>query len=743
MATHHIGKGMPKPWITDPSLIMGTHVSSFVMVAPHGLEEFLDPQNENCAIRVIHGPKGSGKTSVVLAKRLLLQQHEEARKVLCIPQRKPYVFMSLSEGSKVQMNSWDVIGAYAKKDTWAALWKLIFGAYVLAALESDRRSSARFSIQDDDRRPSMRSKKGEELAHEGADTPLLPKELGALLLGDRYGPSSDLGTKPPDSEFLQIMRNLIQEKRATLATLREAYDQFIEPSLELLARSEQSKPIYVFVDGVDEVLQGYRNDPSLLMTAKGKGTQGVEDVTDVQRADAMAVWVYAQSSLFSASVDLHRVTSGAVRLIVSMRTEAWDHEPFIKGGAQLEGMVRKVRYTKAELDQIFRENIKVCDPAKLLASKGDEMTRFFGAAKCTHWKTNSEQEVFSEILRHTLEEPRDLMLMGSRLYDLSRESRKNPEEAAAVVNEATETILNDYLTYMGEAWNERIAEVTLPKIFSNVLTLQAVQAIADSVKAESNGIVEHPFCYLYSLGLIGIPKSIGGGKVIQEFLLPARFPSRSDRKQKLPRATHYFIHPVLAERVKAARSRAGEEPFVTNGQIVVGHELPFTLHLDQQRVVIGCQEYNGKVEPLLRIDGITLGFDENTDNAFSNFANLETAFLLATLLALARHATSGDICNAVTFGEIMKALDFFVRSKVVPAQIANKRTKPIIEHFEYVMSKYSEKNPKYPIFVERINQRILAGGARIRLGLENKGASFKVNGLMSSDIQVSGLFNWK
>ncbi|BBB70231.1 hypothetical protein UNDYM_5978 (plasmid) [Undibacterium sp. YM2] len=728
--------GRPTPWTTDPSFEMAKHDPGLIMVPPAGLSDFLDPRKLECPVSIIHGPKGTGKTSVMLAKRILLKDLEAERSVMCIPckwpSKKPFIFMSLPNSEQVEMNDWDLIQLYAQKDIWTALWRLIFGAYVVAALESDRRASSHFET----RREGNFGESREVHA-------LLPQPLGEFLLGGKYGVDHDVMSKPPDVELIDILKNLIEERRANKNSLRDAFNAHVLPVLAALPKPVETKPIFIFVDGVDEIFQGYRGDSSLLATAKTHASPD-ESESATRRLLAKQAWVYAQTSLFSASLDLSINSGGVVRLIASMRTEAWEVECSSdgaqpKGEQQLERVAKQVKYAKTELEKIFRANINACEPSSWVSREGDEIYKFFGATKYVHHASNIDEGIFSAILRHTMEEPRELMLIGSRLHDLGSDVRKDLGKAAKVVNDATGIILRDYLRFMGERWDEELARFVLPKIHCNVLSAEEVKTIADAVKRESDGRIDHPFCYLYALGLIGVTR-YENNNLFQDFNLPGRF-SSDERRTQLPQNPYYLIHPILVEKIKRARIGNGENSFVTHGQVIVGNDLPFNLYLDKNKVIFGAEKHDDEFKPVLRIDGRTLGYssDFGKDAAFYSYANQQTILLHGILLAIWRGAQRKRPDNSVSVTDINECLSHLVKSKIIQPEIRLRRRLKVTDLLDTVMHKYRNQR-KYPEVILRINANFQnAGLAGVKLCIEQSGEYIRLEGIMSNDIGTVGI----
>lgn len=747
MKGYIVGKGTPRAWLTDPWDVMDLATRSWIVVPPQGLEEFIDPEKQDGETRLIHGPKGSGKSALLIAKRMLLKRDEDNRKVVCIPSAYPYVFTSRGETDGVTFKSWAKVAEYATIETWTHLWKLIFGSYVIAALEKDKRYAEMVGA------PSRNT--------DEQQPPLLPIKLGTLLLGARYSAQKDLGSQNANIELSAILRYVIEQSSLSPDDLREAYENHILPTFNELAQQPDGKRVFIFVDAVDELLKSPISGDGFLKIAKsGMSERGLADLDHRVDVDdkgmqylAMNLWACAQVSLVSSSYEMAAATRTRVRLVGTFRTEARDHRPFSKNRAQLGNLLKEARYSKDTLEVIFRENIKVCERGRMVEPEApDELRRFFGMTRYVHYATKKEESVFSGILRHTFEEPRELMVMGRGLYELDREIRKDVEKAANVINETTDIVLTDYLDYMGERWNEELADLIFRKIGTNVLSAREVASICSAVASESNGRFLHPFCYLYSLGLIGVPSS---GKnrqeIIQEFLLPARFPYKRveaiENRYRLPDADSYFIHPVLAERIRQVRRKDGLG-FSTHGAAIIGDGLPWNIDITLAKVTIRRHvAQDGKMNSVLlslSIDGHELGYDELSQktNSFASLTNRVTYIFVALLLALQKKRKIQQYVNTsrISLKEYLEATSFLSGQDDLHRKLGIQATE-FERRLEKELHNYQNGSKKYPPSLTQINARMKAAGiSSVSVGTDD--GELIVDGIPANEIHIHGFGSW-
>lgn len=736
-----IGRGKVLPWTTDPSL--ASSYSAFVFVPPRGLASFASSDLAD-HIRVIHGPKGSGKTSVLLAKIQAVEElaKEKPRSIISIPSRPPYIFLPPELANRIPFESWATIKSYEDERTWVALWVLIFGAYVFAALEQERRGTE--SIERGAQRTSSAAATAGSVEHNaGAGDTLLPKALGDFLIPN-YSAANDIGSISPAEELVRILRRVIVDKKAGRSHLQGLFDEHLRSRIESLARPERERTIFIFVDAVDEIFGGRGTDASLLaMVQKKNADSADEPLTPQEAALVRKFWSYAQSSLLSASFDLGQMSAHAVRLIASMRTEAYNFASHTKGDGQLMSMVQEVSYGRTHLQAIIEANIEHCDKSSLAQpSAPDSITRFFGFSEVAHWKTGESEPVLDWILRHTMEEPRDLMVAFGKFAKLDPVDRADLDQTAKALHSASAVILKDYLNFLATPWDLAIEKLVLPSIASNIIRVDEVEEIAQAAEQQSHGQVKHPFCYLYGLGLIGVPVPGGHGRIVQEFALPARFPDQDDHLGSLPEATHYFIHPMLSDRIKEIRRREKLSTFVTHGATIVGHGRGFELDIDATRIVVGVKRNDGrKPFATVRIDGKDLGYDPaNADltNRFADFGNIETVLFFSLLYTLAKRSASDPVNLTISMDELKDCIEFLIDHGLVP-KIVHQRVDAVgvYEKIEKEFQTYAWDNKKYPKSVQRINSRLtywLAEG--LRLSVQSNRSITLCGDIRATDISI-------
>ncbi|MDD5295865.1 MAG: hypothetical protein PHU46_03030 [Rhodocyclaceae bacterium] len=755
-----VGRGTPVPWRTDAWSIREARKNNnaWIVVSPSGLKEFLNPENHDCPTRLICGPKGCGKSALVLAKRVLLEREVDSHKALCIPEAFPKVFTAIGPTDSIKFRSWDKVSEYSSITTWVYLWKLIFGSYAIAALEKERRNALQVGLRE-----------SSEIASASEDT-LLPKKLGVLLFGGDYCAERDIGTRAANDELVIILEHLVERHGVSPDTIYDAYSEHVLPVFRRIAKDGEHNPIYIFVDGVDELLKTPVEDRDFLTIAKsGVGPYQASASDDMSRDDAavrhlaMDLWACAQVSLIGASLEMASETRGCVKLVGTLRSEARDRKPLPKAQGQLGHLVKEVRYTKETLATIFEENIRVCERQKMVEPAAAEMLqRFLGAATYIHSATNKQENAFAGILRHTFEQPRELMLIGQALYELSPQERKTPLAVRTVINEiSNDPILVDYLKYMGEAWDEDLAAATFPKIGVNILTRQDVESINQEVESDTVGRIRQPFCYLYSLGLIGIPVADATvGKMHQEFLLPTRYPNREynahQTQHSLPIADYYFIHPALAERIRKERHRTGYM-FTTHGAEIVGDGKPWDEHTELKR--ISLRRYcptDGAVDGLaisLSIDGHQLGYCDDQKKkrgTFSSIDDASTFILVCALLALQkkRLAPGGDKSARVISMEDFNCAAQFVSSQDEIRRSLGRRLEGFVNKLAGQVSKYligtnrdGHDSKKYPPALVEIRERLRAHDINsISIGINGKNVF--LDGAPYDEIRIAGFGIW-
>jgi hypothetical protein len=598
-------RGDTNAWQADPrQALLQRHRIGLVMVPPVGLDTFIAAQDFlDTTTQFVHGAKGSGKTSLLLAKRSLLDDAVAERKLLCVPTGFPYVFSPFFDDTTVSFNTWESLG-FADREAWKYLWLVLLGAFVLGAVDRDA-----------------------EKTGSSADRPsLLSDRLVKAITGGKTDGRLD------ERQWLSALKNLVENTKGNpLESLRRIYESEVMPHLKGPI-AERSKHIFVFVDGIDETFRGPGGSP-LMKLVKEKKLKRLLRISSAGQSNpegdpyklARQLWANAQTSLLLVSTELLLQSNGFVRLIGSMRTEAYLEAT--REGAQANGqradLVRAIQYTPDHLEAIVRANIRadLRLPTYDRPSKDDEFSRYFGASELDGAQIGLNEPIFQYLCRHSFAEPRDLMLMGNKLSSITPQSRRDPSRIHETVVSTTQTILTDYFQFMDEEWDKRFEQAVLKHIGRNILTLEDAQLVAREVVSSKSIAEKHPLCYLYKRGLIGVID----GKLKQVFQRIASVDGME--RSKLPASSVYLVHPVLDNLVAQARLRAGKEPYQIVQGIAVGHGLPWIPGMRVKRVQL---ELDGSAVKLT-INGQNLSEPMGSEPTFRSTTDIPTALLVACL----------------------------------------------------------------------------------------------------------------
>lgn len=595
------------------------------MVPPVGLDKFISPDDFlDSAVQFIHGAKGSGKTTLLLAKRVLLDEAILNREVLCVPAAFPYVFSPFMDETTISFDSWDSL-AFAGDGAWKYAWLVLLGAHIFSALDRDHEKSG----QDTEREK------------------LLSEPLVKALTGSRDSIDQNLDENEWVSHFKHLIGSTARNPRETL---RKLYEPEVLPKLKSTLKS-QSRPVLVFVDGIDETFTGPGGSPLLKLVKAKQMTQLLElDSTSAtgHRDDpnelARQIWVKAQTSLLAVATEFSIQTGGVVRLIGSMRSEAYGEagKQGAQAVAQRANFIRAIEYTSDHLEAIMRANIRASLQMQNLEkpAKEDEFLRFFGVTSFQHPRTGVNESVFPYLCRYTFEEPRDLMLIGERL-DAMNGARSNAGKVHEVVETASLVILRDYFRFMDEDWDSRFEEVVFEHVGKNILTLDEAKEIASRVAGSTKINERHPLCYLYKRGLLGIVSP----QLQQVFQRIAKV-EESNRSQ-LPRSNVYLIHPILDGLIGQTRDALGRGNYRIVQGISVGNGLPWAPGMRIKRVHLKLE--GRKVQ--LRIDGVDLSSEETKIRSagFRSLDDVPTAILVACILEMVNQSTNNPSFTSLDY----------------------------------------------------------------------------------------------
>lgn len=334
-------------------------------------------------------------------------------------------------------------------------------------------------------------------------------------------------------------------------------------------------PVAVFIDNLDEFFD------YALPSGDHKGV--------LYRNKSQMLWATAQIGLMEAVRSL-RDLNQHVKIYAAIRREVLRIAYEVTSSAQqLEGISLDITYNKDELLEIFRRNIMFEDRQALEnQDASDPVERFVGGKHKTinHVYTNQNEEFFEFVFRHTMGRPRDLMFIGraiSQSRPLPRTERALRKAVYAGAQSSVYKHFADMRPFMP------VAEMDICKfIDKNVLKKVDLERIvseyASYCEAFGKSLIEHPFCSLFSMGLLGVIQRDYEGETIQSFCAPDAI--NQDRTFLiLPNSEFYLIHPSLDEICNTMHGEGYRRSFERVN--IIGDELPWNSHRDVMYVAYG------------------------------------------------------------------------------------------------------------------------------------------------------------
>lgn len=620
-----IGRGQDiSAWQTDPRpVLMMRHRVGLAMVPPEGLDGFLSPDEfDRSNVQFIHGAKGSGKTSLLLAKRALLDEVVAKRRVLCVPSGFPYVFSPFMDPTAtIRFETWDSL-AFSSAETWKFAWLVLLGAFILNALEKDQ----------------------ERQRPEGSRERLLDDDLIRSLTQNRTP-----GAQLEEERWVDYFKNLIENTpKSPRETFQRLYTIHIYPKLKNSVGS-WSSPILVFVDGIDETFVGPGGSPLMKLAKSGQVRPldaSEKPLAEIEGVDpnekARNIWVTAQTSLLSVSTELLIATEGKVKLVGSMRSEAYSvaSRGGSQAGGQLANIVREIKYSRHQLEAIFRANIRLAlgEPVDKPLQRDDEIQVYFGTTQISNPQSSIQENIFDYLCRHTFEEPRDLMVIGNALHDMTG-GRHDSHRLHAKVSDITQQILHDYLRFIDEDWDDQFEKAVFEQINKNVLSFDDAKAIAQHVKAEAKTGEDHPLCLLHKCGLVGAVSP----SLEQVFQRVAQV--EDIERSHLPKSAAYLIHPVLDSAITKARRAANKDEYLVVQGLAVGNGLRWIPGACRKRVNLLLN----RTQVHLEIDGTKLSTSESGRKSylFHTITDIPTAIFVACIFEMANMASNEPLIENV------------------------------------------------------------------------------------------------
>ena len=528
---------MSTPWrvraMTEPGMSAKDYRDQLIHETP-AIEHFLsDMRGEKL---IVSAPKGFGKTLVLTAKALQVQESGGGLVIGAggqIVDRPNGVFPNFSQ-EKIKELRRDY-------SFWRTLWKVS----IMAA-------AVKFNAE------ALRIKSGDL----GCDEEL----EGAILDPILFKAASDFFT------YLVCLDTRSHARIVNHIGRLERYFSAIQ------------SPTVMVIDNVDEYFKPLLEDA----TADSRDQESA-----YYRQRSNEIWTLAQVALAGAAYEAAQANSH-VKIYCSIRREASlvlsDFDDQVQ---QFRGAMLSIEYDATDYERIFDKNIRMMSKTKLVAPRAERpIARFLGEEnhRLSHRIIHKDESAFGFILRHTLYRPRDLMVIGEALANRPPESRRRPDEIRRMVGESSKGILEALLAEMRPFFPLPNLEVLLRLTSHNAMPVAELEGIThkylQACPGEGvGGLDQHPFCILHKIGLLGtISRGFNEDQPHQNFLMPYEITIRDG--VGLP-ATHefYLIHPALDQLILDTAGLDYLSNFDTSN--IVGDGLPWAEPLDSFFVLKG------------------------------------------------------------------------------------------------------------------------------------------------------------
>lgn len=336
--------------------------------------------------------------------------------------------------------------------------------------------------------------------------------------------------------------------------------------------------------------RGYRNLTYMFRDFIVSGCAVFIDSLDQELEDKfpgdLEIWRAGQLGLMRAAWELNRLNRHA-KTYVSVRQEAWASfaDP-VKGN--MAGSTLIIKYNAFDLKRIFELAILKNDGPYTLEE-------FIGFNRMYNYYIKQEEDAFEFIRRHTLGVPRWLAILGGEIANI-RDGRTvitDPEHlehhqrsVADVVNRESAQLTRSYLESEMRLFFRGCDPVDHVKLLlrpvqSTVLSLPNIARLSEryseataSSSANFGAGIDHPFCLLVNLGLVGYSDANGVSEdPVIRFRMPYEFDW--DYEDILPPApeTVYFLHPAMHQLARDSSSRfrfSGVK--IANGRLITAED---------------------------------------------------------------------------------------------------------------------------------------------------------------------------
>lgn len=479
-------------WNTDAQF--ASSVTRSAIYNTKQIDSFLESYDQF----IIVASKGMGKTLLMRVKRDIIEKSDPS--IILLPKNKTSDYVNLPATF-----SNDLKNCMEDATFWEDLWKLSISFSIFLNFPHNLSENEQKSIEYD------------------LDRVFLPDQLRNDLRAASMGKYHD-ERAPSDilDLFLQMGKKNVEKARASALQVMNTFcSRYIRSAC------------FVFIDSFDQAL-------SKLFPGN------------------LGIWCAAQNGLLKAAWELSR-HNRHVKVYVSIRQEAYSSFSDSERN-NMQGSIFLIEYTKDQLKEVFSKAI--------MNYEGNySIEEFVGVKYIYNGYLKLKEKPFDYIYRHSIGVPRWLMIIGQELSALRasrkialdvKERKKLQHRITEMINRvsasnlAFEHLRSEMRMFFGKVDPEIFMDEFLSKINSSVLSLSNLKSVLKRYIGNSVGLnLEHPFCLLYNLGLLGyVNFDATGVNLRQMFRKPYQYVWNHDQIIPINPNTYYLIHPSLHDLIQ-------------------------------------------------------------------------------------------------------------------------------------------------------------------------------------------------
>ena len=384
--------------------------------------------------------------------------------------------------------------------------------------------------------------------------------------------SSGISCEDPIIQKLSADSTSISTLLTTILSERSELDHYLSGLKYMTQRIEEiNHAVCIFMDNIDQAFEQFLLE------------YHHSDYDDYRLPPAALIWKGAQSGLLAAIYDLNRHNSH-IKVYSTLRSEA------INGinnstAINYSNYCVHLKYSREEVKTIFEKNISLIDDRDYAMPEAkDPVQKFLGVKRISHAVAKSpngikiSEPIFEFLYRHSFGRPRELVLIGYRLYNnlvcgpdyQVLNSKERIRRIRGEVNKISEELLEYYL-------KEIIPKFDKNELFNFIKTIQSNVVPSEYILKSNEALVKKYF----SIGLLGFVQreinTLDENIYYQKFLPVAESSFKEDIS--LPNTKYYLTHPCLDKTLAKVLGLNYYNPYN-----IIGKNKKFKDHIDFSKI---------------------------------------------------------------------------------------------------------------------------------------------------------------